>query len=244
MRYGAFALDAEPDLRIAAALSVGGDRASPALAHKGNPDQPNEDAVLVRVVGDRVLLAVADGHFGIHASHSILRAIAGAEGVPGQPATLARLLGDVPLVTNPVTPDAGTTLTIAVLRRELRAGFGFTFGDSSCMLASAARSGAPCHAHGSAFVRPGTAEALDVSRAAFFEFDTRPGELVVLHTDGVDACCYGRPDRSPDGAARIALLEEHATASSYAEALMGLALAGLPDAAGGQDNIAIAVAEA
>ena len=55
------------------AISVGADRTSPSLAAKGDPDFPNEDALLAVEQGDRVALVVADAHFGRESSHDLLR---------------------------------------------------------------------------------------------------------------------------------------------------------------------------
>jgi serine/threonine protein phosphatase PrpC len=51
-------------------LSVGG---LEVLKRKGGATVPNEDALCVIESGDRVLLAVADGHFGHDASHDVIQ---------------------------------------------------------------------------------------------------------------------------------------------------------------------------
>ena len=45
------------------AISVGADHDSPSLQYKGDLDYRNEDGLLAIEDGDRVLIAVADGHF-------------------------------------------------------------------------------------------------------------------------------------------------------------------------------------
>jgi hypothetical protein len=69
-RYGAYGLETLPSGRVACALSVGSDPTSPAMAHKGNPAMPNEDALRAIDAGDRALLAVADAHYGTFARPS------------------------------------------------------------------------------------------------------------------------------------------------------------------------------
>ena len=58
--------------RAAASISVGGDPRSPSLQFKGSRYVPNEDALCIVDSGDRVVMAVADAHFGHEASHAMI----------------------------------------------------------------------------------------------------------------------------------------------------------------------------
>lgn len=242
--YGEIETRASHGGRVALAGSVGGDPESPALAFKGSRDTPNEDAALALVDDARTLLAVADAHHGAHASHALLQALHDeADAIPGNPAALLRMLQALPYAVDPESPDSATSLLVLVHRAELHAGFGFAFGDATATLVGEGRDARPLHRPSAAFVVPGEPATLDSAAASFFEFDTRPGDLLVAFTDGVNECCYRRPERSPGDAERAALFDTTgADAGAYARALAELSLAGRPDAPGGQDNLAIAVA--
>lgn len=244
VEYGEHTLAVAPDGGAAVALSVGADPASPALVHKGRADEPNEDAVLAWWGGDRVLLAVADAHHGAHASHAPLEALHAMTGpVPGNPAALARALGALPIPASAEAPASAASFLCVVYRQDLRAGFGYSAGDASVVLIGGGAPATPLNARDHAYFAPAAAAGLDAGALSFFEFDAPPGALLAAFTDGVDACCYRRPDRSPGPGAWSALHAEGASEpATYARALMALALAGLPGEPGGQDNIAIAVA--
>ncbi|MDF1702723.1 MAG: hypothetical protein P1V36_16365 [Planctomycetota bacterium] len=243
-RYGAYRALATQDGAVALGLSVGASPDTPAAAAKGRPDEPNEDACLALRSGDRLLLAVADAHFGAHASHALLQALHDElRVIPAHPAALLRALASLPLRADPDAPDSAASLLVAVHRYELGAGFGFSFGDATCMLVGAQHDARPLNRHTQQFVMPGAPHSLRADLASFFEYDAPPGELLVAFTDGVDACVYGQPRRSPGRADRVALFEQTGNSPvAYVRALVEQSLAGLPDELGGQDNIAVGAA--
>lgn len=242
-RYGAFRLEVLPSSSVACALSVGADPASPALVNKGRRDVPNEDALLVLEQGDRVLLAVADAHYGSFASHALLRQLdAVLRAVPGNPAALMRALQRVGVAAPDEDTGSETSLVVAVLRRELGAGFGFSYGDSTCTAVGGAQRGRAFNRKNALYVTPSERASLGSARASFFDFDVAPGGLLLAFTDGVDECHYRSARTSLGPATFVSLFEEVGPdAAAYAGALAAAALAGLPGHPGGQDNIALAV---
>ncbi len=243
-RYGEIRLAALGAGRIACALSVGSDAASPARDHKGHPGIPNEDALLAVETGSRTLLAVADAHFGAFASHALLRRLDErlAE-VPPSPATLLRALRETAVDAEEAAPtDSATTLVAAVYRRELGAGFGFSFGDSTCMLIGKGIGAQRLNRSTAAFVTPASPRSLAAERAEFFEFEAPPESLLVAFTDGIDACHYRHPETSLGPREFLQLLDEVGPRpEAFARRLAEWALRGLEGHPGGQDNLALVV---
>ncbi len=232
-----------PSGRVVAALSVGADPRSPALAHKGDPDRPNEDAVLVMERGDRALLAVADAHYGCLASHALLSALAERlTDLPASPMDLGHAVRAAAM-DGRRTDSSGSTLLIAVLHRRLGGGFGFSWGDSTCTLLGAGLPGEPLPRPNAAFVHPQVPWTLETERASFFEFDLPAGGLLAAFTDGIHECHYGHPETSLGPAQFTELFQETGPdPHAFAERLIEAAHAGRAPHPGGQDNIALAVA--
>lgn len=104
--------------RVWAALSVGGPAV---LMRKADIPTPNEDALAFAEEGQRVLMAVADGHYGHHASHDVIerlddalaaRATRGGQTIPADVEGLLELVvsvaaGPASAVAKP-PPDAGS----------------------------------------------------------------------------------------------------------------------------------------
>ena len=134
-RYADRVVEALPGARTACALSVGADPRSPSARFKGDPLQPNEDAVLALDDGRRVLLAVADSHFGAEASHLLIAHLAA---LPAVPAAVDGLLAWLDAGARPeLGPDpSASTMAVAVLDRPSGQGYGLSIGDSTCALLS------------------------------------------------------------------------------------------------------------
>ena len=246
VRYGAFRYEMLPSRRVAASLSVGSDPTSPAMAHKGDPSVPNEDALLVWEADDRVLLAVADAHYGVFPSHHLLRSLAdGLSEIPAAPMELARAVRETAIEGPPPTPGAASTLVVAVLRRDMDAGFGFSWGDSTCACVGGRHDGRPLGRPNDAYVNPAYPATLSPERASFFEFDVVRGELLMAFTDGVNECHYRRPETSI-GAGHIRELFEAVgpDPGAFVRRLSQWALDGVDGNPGGQDNLALAVVAA
>lgn len=246
LRYGQYELRSTPSGDVACCLSVGSDRASPSLEHKGSAEVPNEDAVLVIDAGDRILLAVADAHYGVAASHLVLSHLAATlDRVPASPAALTAALQTIEAIRAPARDRSATTLTVAVLRRDLRAGFGFTIGDSTCAAVGGGLKGRPLHRAARGFLALGRPWRVAARDGVFFDFDLPDDALLFLFTDGVNGCHYGHPITSLGARQFESVLDETGAApAAFAQRLTEWALAGRRGYPGGQDNLAVAVASA
>lgn len=243
-----------PTPRSAWAISVGSDRKSPGRRTKGSRKLPNEDGLLVVDEGERCLLAVADAHHGISASHDLLEVLAGQlEQVPSSAEELAGHFERLSFLPPVGHHSSATTLVVAIHERAAGRGFGVSFGDSSCALIGAARVRDPRGKPKAPFVSLTLPSRLHISRADTFEFEVAEGELLAVFTDGIDECCYRDRSRSlrPEHlvATWAAAREAHPAAlqnapQQFTEALTRLALAGVDGHPGGQDNIALAVSSA
>ena len=222
------------------AISVGRDPIRPRMSSKGSRHQPNEDAALPCEEGSRTLLAVADAHHGIDASHELI----GAHGAMRMPdrlrGALARLgsLGNCAgHWTNPPRPSL-----VAVHRPETGArDSGSRSGTPpSCGLARTARG---CiNVRRAQFVQsaqPGRPGSRIRPRLPLL---LRAGELLLAFTDGINECHYRSPETSigqrPPG---TGIRSTRRPAGALCEGLMELALAGVDGNPGGQDNIALVV---
>jgi hypothetical protein len=237
--YGAFVLVRLAENTTACAISVGSDPESPSLAGKGDPLVPNEDALFAAAESSLSLMAVADAHFGWQSSHELIEGLAAAsDELPRLPGELEERVATLP----PRYPPVGSsTLLVAVHDRSTGSGFGLSFGDSSLVLVGpdGARR---LNVKSDAFVSAHHPTTLQASEGYAFRFLTRPGELLLAFTDGVDECHY----RSPGTSIRTRHLaglfgEVGADPETYARRLVELALRGVEGRPGGQDNVALVV---
>lgn len=226
--------------RTVCSISAGADPLSPSMRSKGDPDDPNEDALLAFELGDRLFLAVADAHFGVEASHSVIRALGEIEEIPSDVERLQEILADVPTRVEPGGLSA-TTLLVAVLDRRARSGFGVSFGDSSIFLIG--EGGArPLNTRHAMFVRPWEPADLETSRGLPFRFRTGARQLLVAFTDGIDECHYRSPATSVRPRHLEGLFAETGPdPGGFNRGLMELALEGVGGHPGGQDNVALLV---
>jgi serine/threonine protein phosphatase PrpC len=243
--YGQYALG-RLSPRMFWAISVGADRDSPSLTVKGDPAQPNEDGLLAAEVGDRALLAVADGHFGQQASHELLEELAArVPPVPGTPEELVALLRRLAERDRARDCTAGTSLLVAIFDRATREGFGLSFGDSTFAVVGAAGHRREIHWPSSGFVSPERPASLNPRAADRFTFRAAPGELLLVYTDGINECHYREPKTSvtPELMGEL-WLSTAGNPESYVRELVELALAGVGGHPGGQDNLAVVALQA
>ncbi len=251
--YGNYA-SGQPSPETAWVISVGADIDSPGLRFKGDKSQPNEDGLLLATEGERVLLAVADAHFGIAASHelllALLRVLSGAAtSIPASAAELADLMRETMRKASESDADAdpgsATTLLIAIYDRKTREGCGLSFGDSTFTLLGASGHRQPLGSTAADFVSLADPAGMDPDNADAFSFVAEPGDLLLAYTDGINECHYGQPQTSVTPKCMEQLL--HQTGSdphAYLRSLVELALAGVDENPGGQDNIAVVAARA
>jgi serine/threonine protein phosphatase PrpC len=223
------------------AISVGSDPGSPSLVAKGDPEHPNEDGLLAVEQRERGLLAVADAHFGLESSHDLLTRLAGRlPPVPAAPDELAALLRRLGKWDPAPDYPSATSLVIAVYDRAAREGFGLSFGDSSFAIVGEAGHLQPISQAAAGFVSPAHPASLDPDAADAFTFAAAPGELLLVYTDGIDECHYGRPETSVTPQIMEALWRETGSdPEAYVRRLVELALSGVEGHPGGQDNLAV-----
>ena len=215
--------------RTAACLSAG---------CKGCEDEPqsNEDALLLMQQGDRYLLAVADGHYGLEVSHQILQRLS-KHPIPASGAALRAILTEIQ--NPPIRSGGGTTLTVGCLHAETLLGFGLSTGDST--LAVVDNEGIKiCTSPNHRYLYPN--RPLEAHEWCAFNFTVPSRGTVLLYTDGVNECHYRQPETSvQDEDIDRLWLAYGDDATCFASALVYLARKGVRGNPGGQDNIAVVV---
>lgn len=227
--------------QVAVAISAGADAESPAGRFKADPRYPNEDALVALDDGDRCLMAVADSHFGHHASHVLIAGLARLTAIPSEPSALAAALDGIDGDRGDDDHSA-STLCVVIYERAAGRGFGLSIGDSTFAVVGPDRLPVARNRHSRAYVHPGREPRIS-RRAEAFRFTARAGDLLLAFTDGIDECHYRRPETSlrPEHL-RAIFTEAGADPTRYARRLVQQALAGVDGHPGGQDNIALVVA--
>lgn len=218
-----------------ALLSVGSDADSPARSFKGDQNNPNEDALLIVQDGPNWLFAIADGHFGHHLSHMLIDYLAQTR------ASLPSRLGQLALwLTGLEIPESlpgGSTLLVACAQESTGEVFGFSFGDCSLVSVDAEEISARNRLN-DVYIRADS--PLDLEQASHFQFRLKPGQTLLLFSDGINECCYRAPQRSVQLSHLHQLYRQNETdLGQVAAEIVQLALAGVDGQPGGQDNIAL-----
>lgn len=221
--YGELHLEQQGPL--VAAMSVGADRASPSLEFKG--EAPNEDALSGRDDGRFARLVVADSHFGSQASHELVAAIHRA---PYDVATPPVVL------PQPAVDGSETTLTTVWLDRFRGVAHVQWFGDSLAIVLRADQLPLVLVEADDEFITP---QAFGWTEARSVAVQVQAGDVLLAFSDGVNECHYRRPQTSVNLHHVQALFDEAAGLVDFVEELGRLALRGVDEHPGGQDNIAI-----
>lgn len=230
------------DGAVACALSIGADPRSPSLAFKGNKDSANEDALFAAVGEGRVIMAVADSHFGQWASHAMIAGLYDRYRDLTSFTSIYRVFEGICDAQHNFMEPSETTLALVSVDIATGKGIGVSFGDSSVLLIDAAGVSRRNLKNGS-YVSPNRASSLDASAADEFEFTAKKGAVLMLFTDGVDECHYGHPETSIQDRHIFDLYRQHPDKPvAFVSALATLSLAGAEGNPGGQDNLAIAAA--
>lgn len=224
----------------ACAISVGADRFSPSLMFKGDPAAANEDAVLLRESAGRIVMAVADAHFGQWASEVLVSGLA-EEGIDfASPQGVLEALQRLCANNEDLEQRSETTLLIVSVHRGTGRGFGLSFGDSSALILGSGGA-RPLNQKNAHYISPNQPADFEKADSAIFEFQAGPGEMVLLFTDGVDECHYGKPETSISAAHLVRLIAEvRNDTRQFVSRLADLALSGVDGHPGGQDNLVIA----
>ncbi|MGI9607383.1 MAG: hypothetical protein ACR2P0_14700 [Acidimicrobiales bacterium] len=221
----------------AAAISVGTDATSPAGRWKYDSNVANEDALCVIDAGEWIGMAVADAHYGPEASHVIIERLH-EMWAKIRPTDVEHLGQMIEFLRNgdPARTESETTLLVSVFDRESGRGFGVSFGDSTIAVAGADRIPMPVNPQDTRFVS--TADRRSLLDGSLFTYRAAPGELIIMHTDGIDGCHYREPDTSvrPRHVHEIAR-RNHFDPFSVVNEVSSLALDGVDGYPGGQDNI-------
>lgn len=246
---------AELGPEIALALSAGGSGFSAGRMHKFDA---NEDGVLALRGDNAVLLAVADAHHGASAATDCLRALeSSTTAIPQSVRALRDHVASVVAAAMHVhsafdaKPSACSLLVVVLVGARV---FGVSIGDCSAVVLrtmprdgeSVPRATRLAPKRETWIFAASSADEICAS-AELFDCALEDVDVVLLFTDGVDECCYGRPDRSIQLADIAALFAETSRETQIRERvalLAALALDGIRGQPGGQDNIAIVACDA
>lgn len=223
----------------AAAISVGTDSASPSNRFKTDAAVPNEDALCLVEADGRAAFAVADAHYGPESSHSLVERFHDGlviSGIPSNPAELSHLLDSLQEGRHPQTESEATFLTV-IYDRVKHTGFGISFGDSSLVIVGPQAPTDPINRRNGRFVST-SPDQLPLEGAAF-RYSTKPGDMLLAYTDGIDECHYRSPQTSVNRHDIEAIVANHQSPIDVVTELATLAMGGVRGNPGGQDNIAL-----
>lgn len=240
--WGEFTLALTASGLAASAISVGARPGSPALGNKGDEAFPNEDALVCLDHDPQVLLAVADAHFGIEASHSLITQLAAAPALPASFSELQALVAS--LFIREDDSASATALVVAVHDRASGSGFGISFGD--CTLLKLGPGGVHhLNVRTVQYLAAETGATVNPELGVGFQFVLDPGELLVAFTDGINECHYRSPGTSIGGEHLRELFRRTGPRpEAFTAALVELALRGVDGHPGGEDNIAVVASAA
>lgn len=238
---GHVALRVAAEGRLALGLSAGSDPV--VTMRKADDAQVNEDVVYAGVGTQRWVMAVADGHDGPSASHALMTYL--ATHAVDYPRRLEARVRWWQTASEQTHADglSGTTMLVAAWEPAGRRVVGLAYGDSRAWRYRPGRALKALTRPNRNYVRPGDLYAWRASHASTFDAPFLPGDVLLLHTDGVDECCYRDPARSVQKADLRALLEAHGgQPEACARAILAAALEGVRGQPGGQDNVGLIVA--
>ncbi len=241
--YGAISSTAVGS-QAAAGISVGSDTDSPSRRFKDDVTVDNEDALCIIAAPDWIGMAVADAHYGPESSHMLIERLhrIWAKVRPRNETHLAEMI-EFLRQGDPARTESETTLLVVVYDRESRQGFGISFGDSTFAVVGPEKPPRRNNPQDNRFVATNLRGSL--RNGTSFTFETDPGDLLLIYTDGVNECHY----RNAATSVREHHIHDVARAANFdpldvVNRVMAMALAGVDGNPGGQDNIVMAAARA
>ncbi len=225
----------------ACAISVG---SVEAIARKKKGAAPNEDALYLDDDGSYAIHLVADGHYGVEASEALVQSLGELFDEEGPTAEAYQLYGMMAQAWRKREPlgKSRSTFVVAAVRRPSGAVRGFSVGDSACFLVRTDGSVERLDDPSRHYLAPWDYYSLGVPSTSHFEADVAPGDVVICCTDGVTECHYGNPERSVQPVDVAEVVARHrGEARAIAETLGLLALTGVRNEPGGEDNFSISV---
>lgn len=227
--------------RSACAISVG---AQAAIERKKKGAAPNEDALYLADDGTDAVQLVADGHYGVEASEALVESMAALFDEEGPSAEAYQLYGMMAQSWRKREPlgKSRSTFILTSIHRSRAALRGFSIGDSACFLLRSGGGVERLDRPSRHYTAPWDYYSLAVPATSHFGAEIAKGDVVISCTDGVTECYYGRPERSiqPVDVAEVAG-RHRGDARAIAEALGWLALTGVRNEPGGEDNFSINV---
>ncbi len=225
----------------ACAISVGSDAA---IRRKKKGAAPNEDALYLHDDGTDAVHLVADGHYGVEASESLVQSLGALFDEEGPSAEAYQLYGMMAQSWRKREPlgKSRSTFILASLYRSRGTMRGFSIGDSACFLIRSGGAIERLDRPSRHYTAPWDYYSLGVPSTSHFEADVAKGDVVICCTDGVTECYYGMPERSiqPVDVAEV-VARHRSDPRAMAEALGLLALTGVRNEPGGEDNFSITV---
>lgn len=229
------------DWKTVCSISLGG---LDAIPRKGGTQVPNEDCLFAADFGTTAFHAVADGHKGHRASHSLIERVADLVDSPGAVTAPFRtndwIYEDIPEDPPEEGDISRTTAALCAIDRERLTAQGWSVGDSAVFHLSLAHGIRRLNESNTVYVSPFQAEPLGAGSVTRFQVDVRPGDAILTCTDGVFECHYGSPATSllPDDLESL-FIRYSADIDAYVAAISHDSLMGVRGNPGGQDNIAL-----
>jgi serine/threonine protein phosphatase PrpC len=224
---------------LTCAISIGAKQNVSSLTHDAFFKHSNEDALLAAFNNDYILLAVADAHFGDWASHALITGLAEQSHNISDISSMYNILDNLHNLYSDSTQTSETTLIAISINRKTRVCEGISIGDSTAMIVNndytkRINSKTRCYAS------PNNSADMYEAMADEFFFQLSKNDCLILFTDGVDECHYGHPETSINDETIHAIYNENSDNSmKFTTQLTKLALSGVNNNPGGQDNIAV-----
>ncbi|QDV05284.1 hypothetical protein Poly30_07800 [Planctomycetes bacterium Poly30] len=225
----------------ACAISVGTDLA---IKRKKPEAAPNEDALYLFDDGDIAIQIVADGHYGVEASRAFVASLGEIYDHAGPGLEPIQAFGKMAQAWRGRASlgKSRSTILMAALDRAAGRIQGFSIGDSALFLVGPGDSVQRLDSPSRHYAAPWDLYSLGVPPSSYFDAAVARGQVLIACTDGVTECHYGHPELSiqPEDIGEM-VARVGADVEALARGLGRMALNGVRDQPGGEDNFAITV---